>query len=80
MPYSNKQEYKRINSRLRNSQRLCRVYLIISAVGIGLFVMQTAERSRDARQYEKTIEAQRAEVAQCRTTTEIIQATPEASQ
>lgn len=80
MPYRNKQEYKRINSRLRNSQRLCRVYLIISAVGIGLFVMQTAERSRDARQYEKTIESQRAEVAQCRTTTEIIQATPEVSE
>lgn len=80
MPYSNKQEYKRINSRLRNSQRLCRVYLIISAVGIGLFVMQTAERSRDARQYEKTIESQRAEVAQCRTTTEIIQAAPEVSE
>lgn len=80
MPYGSKQEYKRINSKLRNSQRLCRLYLIVSAVGIGLFVMQTAERARDAKQYESTIESQRAEVAQCRTTTEIIQATPEAEE
>lgn len=74
----NRQEYRRLTGQIRKYRRLCRLYLIVSAVGIGLFVMQTAERARDARQYEKTIQSQRAEVAQCRTTTEIIQATPDA--
>lgn len=72
----NRQEHRRLTSQIRKYRRLCRVYLIISAVGIGLFVTQTAERARDARTYENTIDAQASEIAQCRTTTEIIQATP----
>lgn len=74
----NRQEYRRLTGQIRKYRRLCRVYLIISAVGIGLLVMQTAERARDARAYENTIDAQASEIAQCRTTTEIIQSTPSA--